>query len=119
MATARGASTWAKAASTASAVPISTTSRRSCTPDEKAAMKGPLWGGERPFPTFVIPAKAGTQRMRRLTPHWVPAFAGMTSYKIRSVAFRSISDIRHPGLDPGSILSTLREWTPDQVRGDE
>ena len=26
---------------------------------------------------------------------------------------------RHPGLDPGSIPSTLREWTPDQVRGDE
>ncbi|SBV31455.1 protein of unknown function [uncultured Sphingopyxis sp.] len=25
--------------------------------------------------------------MRRLTPHWVPAFAGMTSYGIPSVAF--------------------------------
>ena len=29
-------------------------------------------------PIFVIPAKAGTQSVRRLTPHWVPAFAGMT-----------------------------------------
>ena len=27
---------------------------------------------------FVIPAKAGTQRMRRLIPHRVPAYAGMT-----------------------------------------
>jgi hypothetical protein len=26
---------------------------------------------------------------------------------------------RHPGLDPGSILPALREWTPDQVRGDD
>src|SRR3546814_16183253 len=41
MATARGASTWAKGASTESAAPISTTSRRSCTPDEKAVMP---WG---------------------------------------------------------------------------
>ncbi|SBV32670.1 protein of unknown function [uncultured Sphingopyxis sp.] len=34
-----------------------------------------------PSPTFyfVIPAKAGTQSMRRLTPDWVPAFAGMTN----------------------------------------
>ena len=29
-------------------------------------------------PDFVIPAKAGTQSVRRLTPLWVPAFAGMT-----------------------------------------
>jgi len=27
---------------------------------------------------FVIPAKAGTQSVHGLTPHWVPAFAGMT-----------------------------------------
>ncbi|PQM28527.1 hypothetical protein CVO77_08705 [Sphingopyxis lindanitolerans] len=26
---------------------------------------------------------------------------------------------RHPGLDPGSMNSAQREWTPDQVRGDE
>src|SRR5690606_15871775 len=31
-------------------------------------------------PTFVIPAKAGTQSARRLTPRWVPAFAGMTKW---------------------------------------
>src|SRR3546814_12464675 len=41
MATARGASTWAKGASTESAAPISTTSSRSGTPDEKAVMP---WG---------------------------------------------------------------------------
>jgi hypothetical protein len=32
------------------------------------------------IPTFVIPAKAGTPSMGRLTPDWVPAFAGMTSW---------------------------------------
>jgi hypothetical protein len=26
---------------------------------------------------------------------------------------------RHPGLDPGSIHPTLREWIPDQVRDDD
>jgi hypothetical protein len=26
---------------------------------------------------------------------------------------------RHPGLDPGSILSAPDEWIPDQVRDDE
>ena len=26
---------------------------------------------------------------------------------------------RHPGLDPGSIPSTPREWIPDQVRDDD
>jgi len=31
------------------------------------------------FSTFVIPAKAGTQSARGMTPHWVPAFAGMTN----------------------------------------
>ncbi len=29
-------------------------------------------------PACVIPAKAGTQSVRRLPPHWLPAFAGMT-----------------------------------------
>ncbi|WP_215351678.1 hypothetical protein, partial [Sphingopyxis soli] len=28
-------------------------------------------------------------------------------------------DLRHSGLDPESIFPALREWTPDQVRGDE
>ena len=28
---------------------------------------------------IVIPAKAGTQSVRRLIPDWVPAFAGMTN----------------------------------------
>ncbi|AVA13336.1 hypothetical protein C3E99_05270 [Sphingopyxis sp. MG] len=32
------------------------------------------------FPTFVIPAKAGIQGMRRLPPRWIPAFAGMTRF---------------------------------------
>jgi len=30
---------------------------------------------------------------------------------------RSFSDLRHPGLDPGSTAA-LKSWTPDQVRGD-
>ena len=38
------------------------------------------------FPIFVIPAKAGTQSVRRLTPHWVPAFAGMTKVRDETVA---------------------------------
>src|SRR3546814_8659297 len=28
-------------------------------------------------------------------------------------------NLRHPGLDPGSIIPTLREWIPDQVRDDD
>ena len=39
---------------------------------------GRFWGGELPFPTFVIPAKAGTQSGISLRTLWVPAFAGMT-----------------------------------------
>lgn len=35
-------------------------------------------GWELSFSIFVIPAKAGTQSVRRLAHHWVPAFAGMT-----------------------------------------
>ena len=37
-------------------------------------------------PTFVIPAKAGTQSAlaSRMTP-WVPAFAGMTSEGVRMI----------------------------------
>src|SRR3546814_15764272 len=34
--------------------------------------------GSRHSSTLVIPAKAGIQSMRRLTPRWIPAFAGMT-----------------------------------------
>jgi len=28
--------------------------------------------------TFVIPAKAGIQRLTKRQRHWIPAFAGMT-----------------------------------------
>ena len=30
----------------------------------------------------------------------------------------TVYSLRHAGLDPASILSTEKEWTPDQVRGD-
>jgi len=43
------------------------------------------------FHNLVIPAKAGIQSVRRLTPHWIPAFAGMT--KVDDVNFRPIADI--------------------------
>ncbi|SBV31699.1 protein of unknown function [uncultured Sphingopyxis sp.] len=49
-------------------------------------------------------------------PNPSPEGEGLSSLHVRN---RSVSDIRHPGLDPGSILSTPREWTPDQVRGDD
>ncbi len=39
---------------------------------------GQVWGEELPLPTFVIPAKAGTQCGVSRRTLWVPAFAGMT-----------------------------------------
>src|SRR3546814_6346900 len=35
------------------------------------------------FHNLVIPAKAGIQSVRRLAPHWIPAFAGMTKSEER------------------------------------
>jgi hypothetical protein len=37
-------------------------------------------------PTFVIPAKAGTQSGRGANLPWVPAFAGMTKFGMGEVA---------------------------------
>jgi hypothetical protein len=45
---------------------------------------------------FVIPAKAGTQSVRRLTPHWIPAFARMTDIEGTSAS--------RPETDAGTAL---------------
>src|SRR3546814_3219296 len=47
----------------------------------------PLSTGRRrsAFHNLVIPAKAGIQSVRRLTPHWIPAFAGMTKSEGRQL----------------------------------
>ena len=39
-------------------------------------------------PCHVMPAKAGTQRLRKA---WVPAFAGMTQFHKHSLFLRQIS----------------------------
>src|SRR3546814_14364502 len=49
-------------------------------------------GGRRTPSCFVIPANAGTQSVRRLIPHWVPAFAGMTMVGVAASALHSQAD---------------------------
>src|SRR3546814_9620505 len=49
-------------------------------------------GGRRTPSCFVIPANAGTQSVRRLIPHWVPAFAGMTMVGVEASALHSQAD---------------------------
>ena len=73
-------------------------------PDQVRDDEGLLTAGKAPFfvPNLVIPAKARTQSVRRLTPLWVPAFAGMTKVEraasdLNSVipAKAGISPVRH------------------------
>src|SRR3546814_5522342 len=54
--------------------------------------------GSRHSSTLVIPAKAGIQSMRRLTPRWIPAFAGMTG----------LGDIRRSEEHTSELQSLMR-----------
>src|SRR3546814_3050121 len=52
--------------------------RRAALFHAETASERRLWGGERPYPSFVIPATAGIQCGVSRRTLWIPSFAGMT-----------------------------------------